>query len=71
MQEAALTRELEAGGEAGESAASRVSWLLDRGMVRLLTRSYDAAREVRCACVCARVCVVYVLGYIASTTLTG
>lgn len=52
MQEAALTRDLEAGEEeGGAGGASRVSSLLDRGMVRVVKRSYDSAREVHCVCV--------------------
>eukprot|EP00752_Nemacystus_decipiens_P017806 g15964.t1 len=45
MQEATITREMKAAEETGASPASRVSFLLDRGMVRLVKRSYDATRE--------------------------
>lgn len=54
MQEAAITRELQAAEEAGAGgAASRLSSLLDRGLVRLVKRDYDAAREVS-ACMYVR-----------------
>lgn len=59
MQETAVTRELKAAEEAlndagdgsassstAAAAASKVSSLLDRGMLRLLKRDYDGSREV-------------------------
>lgn len=46
IQETHLTRELEAEDVGGDEVASRVSTLLDRGMVRLTKRNYDESREV-------------------------
>ena len=56
-----MTKELQQGGDASSTssgspaAALRVSSLVGRGLIRLVKRNYDGAREVSCFRVCCLV----------------